>query len=71
MDHVRNLSFSLESVVFLNTLLFDADPSSEVHMLVAKLFQSRRNHRIKHIEIKEIAIAISEVRPLTLLSQFL
>ena len=38
-------------------------------MLVAKLFQCRRNHRIKHIEIREIeSIAISEVRPLTLLS---
>ena len=45
--------FSSESVGLLSTLLCDTYTSSEVHMR-EKLFQCRRNHRIKHIEVKVI-----------------
>ena len=54
VDHVRNLSSSLESVVFLSTLLFDTYSFSEVYLCVEKLFQCRRNHRIKHLVVGEI-----------------
>ena len=52
IDHVSNLPSSLESVVFLSTLLFETCSFSEVDMR-EKLFQGRRNHRIKHIKIGE------------------
>ena len=35
---------------FLSTLLFDTYSLSDMHLRVEKLFQCRRNHRIKHIE---------------------
>ena len=54
VDHVRNLSSSQESVVFLSTLFFDTYSLSKMYLRVVKLFYYRRNHRIKHIEIMEI-----------------
>ena len=40
----------------LSTLLFDTCSFSEVNMLVEKSLHCRRNHRIKHIIIREISL---------------
>ena len=40
--------------MFLSTQLFDTHSFSEMHVRVEKLCQCRRNHRIKHVEIREI-----------------
>ena len=53
-DHVRNLSSSLESVVFLSTLLFDTYSFQELNVRVENLLQCRRYHYIQHVTIWEI-----------------
>ena len=54
IDHEGNLSSSWKSVVVLSTLLFDTYFLSEMSLLIEKLSQCRRHHRIQLIIIWEI-----------------
>ena len=76
VDHFRNLPPSLESVVFLSTLLLDTYSFPEVRLPIEKLSQCRRHHRIKHIVVGEIcslpqSIAMLQALQLTLPSRLL
>ena len=64
------------SLVRIGRVSEHADSFLEVNVHVEKLFQCRRSHRIKHVEVREIcslhkSIAMSQVRQLILLSQLI
>ena len=63
VDHVRNLFSSWDSVVFFeHAALRHLLSFGNVCLRVEKLFQCRRNHRIKHIVVREVSLPRNQSR---------